>query len=452
MLGRWRIACLGILLLPACLPHTGEVQSGGENYWFDVSKLGYASVRYTDSEGKEQILSHSIARLSLAGKPIAVTVLADTTQLLQAGSDSQQELPGIESPAFAVENFYVIGTATFYLQNSNGKKYFCQLANIALGSKRNFSLRDDCEENAQEADMAYFQHHFNDTGQKLDEDILQIDCEINYGDKKQAIHLAVQNGTIIDDQGRYAFAKQGDTNFKIKCRNSFWHKPVIGALRLEQRTSKAVNANISQFACFKFSDGLLTSSWRSVTGKTADACHQTKEPLSFYFSDQDPTRNDDVPLYLRLAKPFALMNNIVTENTLQQDIRVLTQCDNCLPAWAEQLRCTTTCKTETLAHADKVAAPGTIIDAGASKHYSQRFFCQNETQPLSQLDASAALHCTVFQPSEQPAQNTLPLTSEIIRAGKVCVDFTPTKAITISSSANCHSKLRFFFKAAEAPQ
>ncbi len=443
---------LSILLLSACLQRTSEIKSGGEGYWFDVSKLGYASVRYTDSEGKEQILPHSIARLSLEGKPIVVTVLADTTQILQAGSDIQQELQGIKSPAFAVENFYVIGEATFYLQNSSGKKYFCQLANIPLGSKRSFSLIDDCKENAQEAELVYFKHQFNDTGQQLDEDILQIDCEINYGGKKQLLYLAVQNGTIIDDQGRYAFTKQDDTNFKIKCRNSFLNKPALAALKFEQKTSKELTAKISQFACFKFSSGLLASSWFSVGGKTAEACDQTKEPLSFYFSDKDPTRNDDVPLYLRLAKPFALMDNVVTDNTLQKDIRVLTQCDNCLPDWLAQLHCTAVCKTETFAHANKVAAPGTIIDAGARKHYSQRFFCKNAARPLRNLSASAALTCTAIKHGGQSVKNLLTLTSEIIRAGKVCVDFTPTKEVTISSLANCHSKLHFFFKAAEQPQ
>ena len=443
------VTYLAILLLSACLPRASEIKSGGDGYHFDVSRLGHASVRYIDSEGKVQILPHSISRLSLASKQVYVTVLADMTQLLQAGSDEQQELQGIKPPAFAAKDFYVIGLATFYLQSNEGKKYFCQLENIPLGSKRAFSLQNNCEENAQEPDLVYFKHHFNDTRKKLSEKILQIDCEINYGDKKQMIHLAVQDGKIIDDQGRYAFAKQGEMSFKIKCRNTFMHKPVLGEEKINYGVSKEITANLNQLVCFKFSDGWLHTTWGNVSGKTAEACNQIEEPLSFYFSDKDPTRNDDLPLYLRVAKPFALMDNVVDDNTSQKDIRVLTQCDNCMPAWAEQLHCTAVCKSETPTHDNKTITATTVIDAGTRKHYGQSFFCKHKMQHLSKLASSAALTCTVFKPGGTPAENLLTLTSEIIHAGKVCVDFTPTKEITLSSSANCHSKLRIFFKAAE---
>ena len=455
MLGRVRLM-LAILLLPTCLQHTGETKSNSSGYYFDVSKLGYVSVRYIDSDGKEWILVHSIARLPLTSQTISVPELTDTAQLQRAGSDAQQELHGIKSPAVAMENFYVISEAEFYLQDHNNKNYFCKLADIPLGSKQNFSLTDDCQENAQEASLIYFKHNFNTTEHKLDEKILQIDCEINYGDKKQVIHLAVQNGTIVDDQGRYAFAKQANTSFKIKCRNSFLHKPVFERLQFVQSTSKEVKANTSQFACFKFSDGIFVFQWGSVKGKNEEACNPDKEPLSFYFSDTDLTRNnDDVPLYLRAGNPFSVIDHKVTDKTLQKDIRVLTQCDDCLPAQASQLHCTTVCKNETFAHADQVAAPGTIIDAGANKHYSQRMLCKDETQPLSALSEHAALTCKVFahdKPSEPSDTATLPLTREIVKAGKVCVDFTSTKEITISAAANCNSKLRFFFGVAKKSQ
>ena len=453
MLGQGLILAI---LLTACLQHTGETKSNSGGYYFDVSKLGHASVRHIDSEGKEQILPHSIARLSLASQTISVPELTDTAQLQRAGSDAQQALDGIESPALAMENFYMISEATFYLQDRDNKKYFCQLADMPLGSKQNFSLTDDCQENAREASKVYFHHHFNTTAHKLDEKILQIDCEINYGDKKQMIHLAVQNGTIVDDQGRYAFAKQDDTSFKIKCRNSFLHKPVLAPLQFVQKTSKEVTANISQFACFKFSDGTLVFQWGSVKGKEAKACNANKEPLLFYFSDTDPTRNnDDVPLYLLAGNQFSVIDTKVTDTTLQKDIRVLTRCDDCLPAQASQLHCTTVCKNEALEHADKVAAPGTIIDAGANKHYSQRMLCKDETQPLSALSEHAALTCKVFErdkPREPSDTATLPLTREIVKAGKVCVDFPSTNEITISAAANCNSKLRVFFGAAKKSQ
>lgn len=453
MLGRGLIQA--ILLLPACLPHTSETKRGSGDYQFDVSKFGYAAVRYIDREGKGQILRHSIARLSLASIATRVPALTDTVQLQRAGSDAQQALQGIESPAVAGESFYVIDTAKFYLQDSDDKKYFCQLAGIPLGSKQNFSLSKDCKENAQETSMVYFNHHFDTTKHQLDEDILQIDCEINYGNQKQAIHLAVQNGTIIDDRGRYAFAKQNDTSFKIKCRNSFLHKPVAAPQQFTQKMSKELTAKTSQRVCVKLSDGTWVFNWGSVKSKIRADCDSSQEPLSFDFSDTAPT-HDYVPLYLYEGKPLAARNRVVTDQTLQQDIRVLTQCNDCLPAWASQLRCTTTCKHETLVHADKVAAPGTIIAAGANKHYSQRRLCKHETQTLSALSQQAALTCTVFaQDSENDPQSntaTLDLTSEIIRGGKVCVDFSAPNEIAISAAANCHSKLRFFFKAAKQSQ
>ncbi len=437
---------LGILLLPACLPYTGNVKSSGADYWFDVSKLGRVSIRYT-SDDNEQILPHNIARLSFTNSDIVVPQLTDASQLWQAGNDAPQALAGIKPPAFAAENFYVINDAAFYLQANDGSKHFCRLANIPLGSKRKFSLTAACQEDAREAEMVYFRHHFSDTEHKLNENILQIDCSISYGNKTQAIHLAARNGTIIDDQGIHAFAKQQGANFNITCRNDFWDKPI------KEKTSKAVIAEMTQSACFEFWDTFMRFFRKGhIGGKTAAACNPAEELLSFYFSAEDSTRDDSgIPTYLRKGNPASPMDHPVTDGTSQNNILVLTQCDDCLPAWATQLRCTTTCKTAALAHTEKVAAPGTIIDAGAKKHYSQRLWCKNETQTLKQLSTAAALTCQVAKRDGEPATDSLALDAAIVKTGKVCVDFTPAKAITISAVANCHSKLRFFFRAAKPP-
>ena len=200
-----RLNYLAILLLSACLPHTGEVKRDDEGYWLDVSKLGHASVRYRASGGDEKILPLNIARMSLQGKSVAVAALADPPQLLQAGSDSKQELPEIKLPALAVEKFYMLSEVAFYMQSNDSKKYFCQLKDVPLGSKYNFSLTSDaCEEDGQEPERVYFSHEYGDAKHKLSEKILQIDCKVTYGNKQQLLRLAVQNGTIIDDKGSYA--------------------------------------------------------------------------------------------------------------------------------------------------------------------------------------------------------------------------------------------------------
>ena len=199
----------GMQYLSACLPHTGEVKQESEGYWLDVSKLGHASVRYRDSGGKEKIIAHNIARLVLHNKSVSLSVLADTPQLLQAGTSEQQELTGIKTPALAVENFYVISKIAFYMQSNDGKRYYCRLQDIPLGSKQQFSLEAEaCEENGEEPDYVYVRHHYKAVTQKLSEKILQIDCHIKYGAQEQGLRLAVQNGTVIDDSGSYAFVKR----------------------------------------------------------------------------------------------------------------------------------------------------------------------------------------------------------------------------------------------------
>ena len=438
-----------MVCLPACLPHTGEVKRTSEGYWLDVSKLGLASVRYRDDAGKAKIVPHNIVRLRLKGKEIGLSALSTEAQLLSADGGETQALTGVTSPALAVENFYIINKISFYMQSSDGKKYFCQLQNIPLGSKHEFVV-SDCEENGQEPDYVYFRHRYTDVKHKLSKKILQIDCQVNYGDEQQLIRLAVQNGTIVDDRGSYAFAKQAEAMFKIKCQNSFTHNPVLGKEKLKQGESKEVKIkDFTKLACFKFTDGWLHTTWKNVVGKVANACKE-EQLLRFNFSTADPTRNDDnVPSYLGASNMFF---TDVQEDTLLKDIVVLSHCEDCVPTEVQQLHCAATCAAPDYAYADKIDRPGTHIQAGARRHYSQRLFCKDNAQGLTSLSEQAALTCTALPSEGDKDEQSLPLTSAIVQAGKVCVDFSPANKLTISAVATCDSKLQFFFKAVKATQ
>ena len=449
MLGRkLRLNYLAILLLSACLPHTGEVKREDEGYWLDVSKLGYASVRYRASGGDEKILHLNIARMSLQGKSVAVAALADPPQLLQAGSDSKQELPEIKLPVLAVEKFYMLSEVAFYMQSNDSKKYFCQLKDVPLGSKYSFSLTSDaCKKDGGEPERVYFYHEYGDAKHKLSEKILQIDCEVTYGDKQQLLRLAVHKGTIIDDKGSYAFAKQEGEEFKLKCWNNFSYKLLwLGQEELKKRESKSVEIkNVKRLACFRFSDGWLLTPWDNVSGKVAAACKEEEELLKFNFSDEDPTRNGIlVPSYL---SPDTMLVKDVKDDTPLKDIYVLSRCDNCVPDWVKQVHCAAACQAVTLAYPDEIVAPGTVVYAGAREHYSQRLFCPGNMQTLADLNTNAALTCLLTKKDDETTEQQITLTGAVVRGGKVCIDFTPEKTLTISAATTCDSKLRFFFKA-----
>ena len=248
------------------------------------------------------------------------------------------------------------------------------------------------------------------------------------------------------------FDKQGKAEFKLKCHNNFSYKLGLGQEELKQGESKSVEIkNFDQLACFRFSDGWLHTTWNNVSGKDANACKE-EELLRFNFSDKDPTRDDGlVPSYFSTD---TILVKDVKDDTPLKDIYVLSRCDNCVPDWVEQVHCAAACQPATLAYPDEIVAPGTVVYAGASEHYSQRLFCPAETQTLASLSKDAALTCSLTkkEDSEPTEQQMFALTGAVVRGGKVCIDFTPEKKLTISAATTCDSKLRFFFKAVNRPQ
>ena len=202
-------------------------------------------------------------------------------------------------------------------------------------------------------------------------------------------------------------------------------------------------------ACFRFTDGWANTTWKNVVGKVADACSE-EQALVFNFLNEDPTRNDGfLPNYLN--ENFSVVVD-VTEDTAMKDIFVLSRCDNCMPTWAQRVQCEVACRSPTLAYADKIAPPSTVIDSVALQHYSKRLFCKDEARTLQALHSTAAVTCTATVGEEVKGTQSLSLTSDMVQAGKVCVDFPAEDKIMVAAAATCDSKLRFFFKTVKPAQ